>query len=390
MPANRKKLTEQNVLTLPTRKRPYRVWDTGTGAARGLHILIQPTGTKSYRVTFAYESGQKGALKLGRVGVMKLEQARDKARVAQSQATQGSDPKQADPRRSDKFQDVVALWTERRQSKKAPKSFEATKAFVLNGCKRWHNRPIATIHTTEVEELLHDMRHVPHAASRLYNHLACLFTWLSDTDRITTKSPIRKTLKPEEAPGRSLPWFKGEQADKVIAGLWRYADSIGGDKGKFIKLAIISGKRRSIIQTMDWADIDDRWYWTPPPGSKTKANFAIPLPKLAQRILGPKLPSGRVLRVFDPKRLQTVAREAIGLPTFIWHGLRHICETKLDEELGVPEHIRDLLFDHASKRSTGKKYNHAEYYAERLQALERWSDHVTALVQPDSNVAVLR
>ena len=57
---NRKALTKQNDNTLkPKRLKQYLIWDEGTGAARGLAILVSPTGTKSYRCAYYFPGIQK-------------------------------------------------------------------------------------------------------------------------------------------------------------------------------------------------------------------------------------------------------------------------------------------------------------------------------------------
>jgi hypothetical protein len=38
----------------------------------------------------------------------------------------------------------------------------------------------------------------------------------------------------------------------------------------------------------------------------------------------------------------------------------------------VPHHIRDLLFDHANERGSGKVYDHPEYESEMRAAVEKW------------------
>ena len=56
-------------------------------------------------------------------------------------------------------------------------------------------------------------------------------------------------------------------------------------------------------------------------------------------------------------------------------------ESKL-AELGVPAHIRDLLFDHAPARGSGAGYDHFEYRGEQLAALEKLAGHIEGLTTP--------
>src|SRR5215204_4411698 len=67
---NRINFSPAKVEGLKARKgKQYLVWDEGTGAARGLAILVSPTGTKSFRCAYYYPGDPKAHWKhLGRVG----------------------------------------------------------------------------------------------------------------------------------------------------------------------------------------------------------------------------------------------------------------------------------------------------------------------------------
>jgi hypothetical protein len=80
----------------------------------------------------------------------------------------------------------------------------------------------------------------------------------------------------------------------------------------------------------------------------------------------------------------------IGVDDFLWHGVRYLVETKLGEDLDVPPHIRDMLFDHKPKRGAGTGYDKGKYRAQCLAALELWCAELERLVSPAEGVAVLR
>ena len=66
-------------------------------------------------------------------------------------------------------------------------------------------------------------------------------------------------------------------------------------------------------------------------------------------------------------------RDLIKVPDFIWHGVRHIVETRLGE-LRVPPHVRDVLLDHPIARSQAARgYDHGAYREECAEALARKS-----------------
>ena len=82
-------------------------------------------------------------------------------------------------------------------------------------------------------------------------------------------------------------------------------------------------------------------------------------------------------------------RKKIEVEDFIWHGCRHVVETKLGE-LKVPPRIRDTLLDHAPNRGSGADYDHGTYRDECLAALELWCSHIETLLAQAENVRVLR
>jgi hypothetical protein len=139
-------------------------------------------------------------------------------------------------------------------------------------------------------------------------------------------------------------------------------------------------------------EIDAKWFWD---AAVNKRLNGVPLPKLAQRVLHPRQQQGKVFGGIDLDRLQAQIRKASGITDFIWHGVRHLAETKTaelrdqhDRSLILP-HIRDLLFDHVSKRGAGKDYDHHDYIPEMRAAMEAWAEYIERLVKPGS-VALLR
>jgi integrase len=181
--------------------------------------------------------------------------------------------------------------------------------------------------------------------------------------------------------------------------LW--ACKLEPNEAAFLKLLILTGKRKGALASMRWGEIDDAWVWTPPGGQKNKRVHPLPLPKLAQRVLlglKPKqvkpddcvFPSGKggnngAIRL--NARFQGRVQTLTGIEDFMPHACRHTCETKL-AELRVPPHIRDLLLDHAPTRGAGAGYDHHHYRDEMREAIELWADCVERLVVPEGTRAL--
>ena len=80
-----------------------------------------------------------------------------------------------------------------------------------------------------------------------------------------------------------------------------------------------------------------------------------------------------------------------GMPHWSLHDLRRTMATGMGE-LGVQPHIIEAAINHQSGHKAGVAgtYNRANYHAERKVALERWADHVMALVTKRPFVVVAK
>jgi integrase len=184
--------------------------------------------------------------------------------------------------------------------------------------------------------------------------------------------------------------------DELIA-IWRAAGSIGGSEGRFLKMLMLTGKRKGALAQMRWQDIDEHWFWKPPQSEhENKRLHPIPLSSLAVRVIGQRQPSGYVFagpidgtHYDDDGHIRDRVRSESGIADFYPHALRHTAETRL-AELRVAPHTRDLLFDHRSARGAGAGCDHHHYGEEMRAAMETWSQHIEHLVAPDAAVRVLR
>jgi integrase len=181
-------------------------------------------------------------------------------------------------------------------------------------------------------------------------------------------------------------WFKGDTADQVIQQIWAAADKLGGVEGKYLKVLLLTGKRKTALAEMKWENITTAWFWdAPSEGRKNKRLTKVPLSSLVQSILDPRQDSGFVFpgkrdgRIDAGEKLTKAIIKAGANEDFILHGCRHIAETKL-AELHIPAHIRDRLFDHVEDRGSGKTYDHHEYEGQMREALERWARFIALVI----------
>jgi integrase len=326
-----------------------------------------------------------------------IELVRTKCRTARSLAREGMDPKADSPSKSDNFKTAVEDYIRLEQKgRKGNKAADATRSVLLTNCGDWHTRPVANIRYQEIDDLLSSIRDGdgerrprPYLANRLYSHLKHFFAWCVKRHKLNV-SPMQAMDKPwNKAKPRQRDWFKGKAGDDAIEALWKAAVEIGGVDGRYVKLMLLTGKRKTALASMQWQEINDAWFWNAPPSEVANKRLnGIPLPQLAQRILHPKQSRGRVFDgLTSLNKVQRRVRELSGITDFFWHGARHIAETKT--ELKILPHVRDLLFDHVPQRGSGKGYDHHTYEPEMRTAMEDWAEYVEGLVGKEG-VTLLR
>lgn len=225
-------------------------------------------------------------------------------------------------------------------------------------------------------------------ANRLYSHLKDFFKWCAKRKMLSGSPMTDMDLPFKNAKRRDKPWYRGELADGAIKALWSAAEELPGDEKRYLKLLLFLGKRKTATAQMRWEQIDDGWFWHAKSESKNKRLHPITIPSSAQHVLHPRGTTGAIFGKLNFARITTRIRHKSKINDFFFHDLRHLAESKA-AELGVPPHIRDLLYDHAPKRGTGAVYDHHEYRKEMLEASEKWCKYVERLVTPEG-VARLR
>lgn len=423
------RLTERFVKDLqPPPKGHKIVYDT---ELRGFGIRITARGAKSFVLNYRFDDPEDGRRRaseyrytIGHFGPhdWSVTAARAEAKAWRRKIDKGVEHPMAQraerratvraTREAETFREAVEDYIKRYQiGQRGNASAGEVERTIMKECADWLEHPVATVKTEDIQKLLEEMRDGsggnpkprPYLANRTFAYLRTFYGWASQ----------RGINKVADNPmtGMQRPWDGEESRERIfndaeLKALWAAADQIGNPGGAFLKVLLITGKRKGKLAAMRWDEIDADWTWTPAQDGRRRANnkraHAIPLPALAQRILKPlqpaddtEDPSPYVFRGrrrgthLDPGTpLQAAIKEASGVTDFFFHACRHTVETRM-AAMKVPPHLRDLVLDHAMARGAGAGYDHHVYAGELLDALERWSAEISRLVFPEG-VAVLR
>lgn len=114
------RLNEKRIKELTPETRPHTIWDDNP---IGLGVKVNKSGSKSFILKYRNKSGQQRKMKLGTVGVLKLEQARKLAKEKLVEISKGGDPAH-----------------ERKEAKAAPKVEDLLKKY-LDEHSKVNNKP---------------------------------------------------------------------------------------------------------------------------------------------------------------------------------------------------------------------------------------------------------
>ncbi len=399
---SRQRLTDRSVTKKPPSKGQLELWDT---VLPGFGLRISYGGRRTFFVmTRIY--GRQVRRTVGIYPVMKLAEARGKARDILSDAAKGIDAKEREA------QDRRAAERERRNTFRAvAEEFMADHARGLKTAgeyqrkldvdilPEWGGRLIADITRADVKALLRaKARTSPVAANRLLALIGRIFNWALDEDIITASPAVRIKPEPETARERVL-------TDAELRDVWLAAEKIGFPFGHLVRFLILTGQRRGEASGLTWKEIDGDEWRLPAARTKTGAGHLVPLSDLARDVLAGCSIFESVELVFTngtrpmsgwskfKQRLDRAIAEQRGEPIADWHlhDLRRTVATGM-RSLGIDRLTVSKVLNHAEGGVT-RIYDRYAADPEKRQALEAWAQHVEAVVEgkpAPSNVVKLR
>jgi integrase len=259
-------------------------------------------------------------------------------------------------------------------------------------------RPIEQVKRVEIAARLQELikEHGRAGASAARRSLSSMFGWamregLCESNPIISTNDPNSGAQPRE---RVL-------SDSEIVRVWRACDD--NHFGRIVKLLLLTGCRRNEICMLEWSDLDlDRGTLTvPAERAKNGREHRLTLPPMALDIIkaiprregrahvfGVRGAGYQHRHDFDP------LRQRLGtMPRWTLHDLRRSCATGM-AELGIAPNIIEAVLNHASGHKGGIAgiYNRASYVEPMRVALQRWADHVAALIdgRAASNVTPMR
>jgi integrase len=381
------------------------------GKERGLYLVVQPTGRMAWALRYRF-NGQPRKLTIGAYPAVGLAKARAEAARAKVSISDGIDvgatkkairvAAKAERRQQSNsvekvIADFVALY-----AKPNTRDWKETERLLAEFSTAWKGRPLREIGKPDIHRVLDAIvaRGASVTANRKFAQLRKMCRWAVSRGLIEY-SPCDGIDPPSAEKSRDRVLDSDE-----IRLVWRAADDLGFPFGPIVKLLALTGQRRSEVGGMEWREIDlEKSIWTlPSERSKNKRQHTLPLSPEAIAIINnlPRFSGSRF--VFSPgktapsgfsrakTRIDRLIAKINGdapIESWIFHDIRRSVARGL-AALGINLPVIERCLNHVSGSFAGivgvyQKHNFSD---EMRIAMERWSQHIGAVVQ--ANIIPLR
>jgi integrase len=396
------KLTTKSVATLvlPDGKSDAFIWDDDLP---GFGVRLRGE-SRRWIVQYRFGVAQRRE-SLGDIRRVTLDDARRIARQRFAQVELGVDPaaERAKGRAvtaevAATLKTIAARYLDSKRAVLRPATYNAAERYFRIHWAPLHNRSIAAITRAEVALRLQGIvkEHGRVAAARARTNLLALLSWAMREGIVESNVALATNN-----PAAGLPSRERVLDDSEVRAIWKACGDDGF--GAIVRLLLLTGQRRNEIADLRWSeiDVDAAEITLPPARTKNKRLHIVPLSGTALAILkalpreaGRDLIFGAGDRGFTTWSHGKRAFDALvgNLPLWTLHDLRRTAATGM-ADLDVDPHVIEAALNHTSgsKRGVAGVYNRSRYEPQKRIALDRWADHLLAVVEGrESKIVSLR
>jgi integrase len=251
---------------------------------------------------------------------------------------------------------------------------------------RWGARQIGDITRADVIATVDKLSaDAPIQANRMLAVLGKLFRW-ADTKGIANTNPCANMERAKErSRDRVL-------SDAELRKVWTASAGLGHPFAGIVRLLILTGQRRNEIAGLRWSEVDlgeEHLIHLPKERTKNARAHDVPLSAQALALVAglPRLVDADLVFTIRRKpiigfsRMKRKLDAASGVTGWTLHDLRRTVASGL-QRLGVRLEVTEAVLNHRSGSTAGivGVYQRHDYAVEKRDALQRWADHVDALV----------
>lgn len=397
-------LTDPKVKNAKALESPYKLSDGG-----GLYVLVQPNGSKLWRLNYRFAGKQK-TLAIGAYPTVGLANARADREKAKAKLREGLDPSasKVDARAAIKlgaansFEALAREWLSKQHLAEVTRA-KALWMFEDLTFPYIGSRPIADIKAPDLLAVLRriESRGKLETAQRVKQQAGRVFRYAIATGRASDdpSAALKGALATPKTKHRA-----SITDPKLIGPLLRAIDGYSGSvvTASALKLAPLLFVRPGELRQAEWSEFDfDAAEWRIPAAKmKMRAVHIVPLSDQAVAVLRelqlltgggryvfPSM-AGRGRPMSENTVLAALRRLGYSGSEMSGHGFRSMASTRL-HELGWSHYAIERQLAHAERDKVSAAYNYAEHLPERRKMMQAWADYLD-LIRQESKVVVGR
>lgn len=383
-------LNQKKLESLKPEARRLDFWDS---SLKGFVLRISPDGTRVFSIMYRI-GGQRRRKTLGEYPVLKLADARERARADLELVRRGVDPAEEQKRREEA---EVALRAEGMTFEhlageflgahvpKLRSAYWVRQAFKVRLIPQFGKVRVRDLKRAIIRNYLDDLaRTKPVLANRLLAYTRKMFNWALAKDLV------------EFNPCAAIPRPGAEhQRDRVLSedelkAIWKALDAERPLMAATFRLRILTAQRGGEVHSMHWSDIDGEWWTIPAEFAKNGLSHRVPLNPQAQRVIEQVRsitekrdskagrdrskwvfpnPIRREQHMVECQKLTRRVREASGVD-FRAHDFRRTAASMMTG-MGTPRLVVSKILNHVESGVT-RVYDRHSYDREKQEALNAW------------------
>ena len=395
-------LTDAKIKALRAREKAYRVADRD-----GLHVLVTPSGTKSFKYSYKIADRQE-TVTFGQYPVLTLAEAREKLLGAKRLLAEGKSParekkaKSIEKKAESTIETAIREWIDAAQM--ADSTRRARKYTIQNVIiPKLGKLKLSELTDLDIRRAIDPIKQsAPATALSARDILSSLFLWLNETKGLRLDNPARY-VKPS-----SIHVFKSRDRNLSAAEIRNFYAALGytpiaSQNKAFLKLLLLTAARKGELVGAKWDEVDfEGGKWTIP-AERMKGGLAHIVYLSHQAIdlfVGLQLlGDGASEFVFPGRNDMTVSivpqspnkwindarraaeKQGVKIAPFTPHDFRRTFSTFANEEGFRPDIIERCLAH--ERHDIRAVYNRAEYATERKELMQWWADKIGSITATD-------
>lgn len=392
-------LTDLEIKYATPRKRPYKLFD-----GRGLYLLVQPGGTKLWRLKYHFD-GKEKVLNFGKYPEVTAVVARQKRNEAKAKLKEGVDPGVSLARHDapTTFEPIARAWhANRAESLDAAHASRVIRRMERDAFPALGARPIDEIDAPEILEVIRvvEARGALDISRRLKQGIGQVFRfaiasgWATTDPTVSLNDALKPKPKVRHRARVSLAELPG-----LVSAIQNYdgeADSRRRETTRDAMLfTLLTWARTSETRFCEWDEFEDleneNALWRiSPERMKMEREHLVPLSsQVAEMLLRrkrmskdrfvfpgekPGQPISENTMIYACYRLGYLGKQTV-------HGFRGLGSTWANEaECFRPDWI-EMALAHVDEDEVRGAYNSALYLTPRRRMLQQWADHLLSSPQ---------